>query len=149
MTATIIQSEIVSKEDQDAIIAILQANNVKYGYEWASAPLSVTLKNDAGLTVGGLVGSTNWGWLHVELLAVDGSMRGRDYGSQLLIRAEQIALKRGCRYAFLDTFSFQARGFYEKHGYEVYGVLDDFPAGACRFFLKKDLATAVQHSKLL
>ncbi len=142
MTATIVQSETVAKDDQDAIVAILQANNVKHGYEWASTPLSVTLKGDAGQTVGGLLGCTNWGWLHVELLAVDESVRGCDYGSQLLVSAEQMAIERGCHYAFLDTFSFQARGFYEKHGYEVYGVLDDFPEGACRYFLKKTLVPA-------
>lgn len=41
---------------------------------------------------------------------------------------------------YLDTFDFQARPFYERHGYEVFGTLDDYPPGHSRFFLRKDLA---------
>jgi hypothetical protein len=50
-----------------------------------------------------------------------------------------MALERGCRHAYLDTFSFQALGFYEKQGYAVYGQLENFPTGASRYFLKKTL----------
>ncbi len=57
----------------------------------------------------------------------------------MLELAEQAARGRGCHHAFVDTMSFQARGFYEKHGYTRYGVLDDFPIGHRRFFLQKNL----------
>ncbi len=50
------------------------------------------------------------------------------------------AARRGCRYAWLDAFSFQARGFYEKLGYTVLGTLEDSPPGHSRYFLKKNLA---------
>jgi hypothetical protein len=46
---------------------------------------------------------------------------------------------QGGRHVFLDTFSFQAPGFYLKHGYEVFGELPGFPAGHTRFYLKKAL----------
>ena len=46
---------------------------------------------------------------------------------------EAEAIRRGCRGAYLDTFSYQARPFYERLGYEVFGTLDDYPAGHQRF----------------
>jgi hypothetical protein len=52
---------------------------------------------------------------------------------------EEEATRRGCKYAYLDTLSFQARGFYEKHGYTVFGELAHFPPGHRKYFLKKDL----------
>lgn len=53
-------------------------------------------------------------WLHEDL-------RGQGYGTQLLQMAEQEAIARGCHQAHLDTFEFQAPGFYEKHGYQCWG----------------------------
>jgi len=52
---------------------------------------------------------------------------------------EHAAKERGCTAAHLDTFSFQARPFYESLGYEVFGTLDDYPQGHQRFFMKKTL----------
>jgi ribosomal protein S18 acetylase RimI-like enzyme len=57
-------------------------------------------------------------------------------------RAEDEARRRGCRGAWLDTYSFQARGFYERIGYEVFGVIDDFPPGHSRLFLRKTFSAA-------
>ena len=56
--------------------------------------------------------------------------------------AEREAVNRGCHGAWLDTFEFQARGFYEKLGYEVFGSLDDNPRGSRRFFLRRRLEDA-------
>jgi hypothetical protein len=53
--------------------------------------------------------------------------------------AEAEAVQRGCRAVALDTFSFQARGFYERLGYSVFGVLNDCPPGHSRFYLTKRL----------
>ena len=54
-------------------------------------------------------------------------------------QAEREAIRRGCRTIWLDTFTFQARGFYERLGYSVFGTLEDYPPGHSRFFLKKSL----------
>jgi len=89
--------------------------------------------------VGGLVGDTSWGWLHVDLLWIREDLRGQGYGRQLLAQAEDEARRRGVKHAFLDTFGFQAPAFYQKQGYVVFGELDDFPAGHRRYWLKKDL----------
>jgi uncharacterized protein YyaL (SSP411 family)/ribosomal protein S18 acetylase RimI-like enzyme len=136
---SITHSDQPSADDVASVSRILNSNNQRFGHTWASSPLSVVMKDSDGNVVGGLIGSTNWGWLHVDLLAVDESLRGSGYGAKLLATAESIARERGCTFAYLDTFSFQAQSFYEKYGYVVWGRLDDFPTGASRIFLKKTL----------
>jgi ribosomal protein S18 acetylase RimI-like enzyme len=92
-----------------------------------------------GAVVGGLVGATFYGWLYVSLLWVKEELRGQGHGHQLLTQAEQEARRRGAKSAFLDTFSFQAPDFYRKNGYQVFGVLQGFPEGHQRYYLKKEL----------
>lgn len=89
--------------------------------------------------VGGIIGSTYWDWLYVDLLWLLEDLRGQGYGHRLLTAAEEEARKRGAKNAYLDTFSFQAPDFYEQHGYRVFGTLEGFPAGHRRFFLQKEL----------
>jgi GNAT superfamily N-acetyltransferase len=83
--------------------------------------------------------------LFVELLFVPDSLRGRGVGTDLMKRAESEALARGCHSAWLDTFEFQARGFYERLGYTCFGELSDYPAGAKRYFMKKALRASQPH----
>jgi predicted N-acetyltransferase YhbS len=66
-------------------------------------------------------------------------LRGQGIGSRLLKLGEEVALKRGCKIAVLFTFSFQAREFYEKQGYKVFGQLDGYPAGYSSYWLSKEL----------
>ena len=58
------------------------------------------------------------------------------------MQAEQEARRRGCRYAQLTTYSFQARGFYEKLGYSVVGQMDDYPPGRRSLWMRKDFEPA-------
>ena len=89
--------------------------------------------------VGGVIGETYWNWLYINLLWVKDELRGHGYGQRLLTMAEAEARQRGAQHAYLDTFSFQAPGFYKKHGYQVFGELQDFPPGHQRYFLTKQL----------
>jgi GNAT superfamily N-acetyltransferase len=100
--------------------------------------MCLSLRDAGGAIVGGLYGSTMWGWLMVDGLWVNESLRGQGHGSRLLAEAEAIALRRGCRGAWLGTFDFQARDFYERHGYTVFAELADFPAGHTHFHLRKN-----------
>ena len=102
-------------------------------------PVAVLLNDNKGRTIGGLWGQTSLRWLYVEFLVVPENLQGHDYGSALMDEAERIARERGCANAWLTTFSFQARGFYEKRGYEPFGELDNSPGENIRFFLRKRL----------
>ena len=101
-------------------------------------PLTLLLTDEEGRVVGGLLGKTEWGWLHVGTLAVREEYRNQGYGSKLLALAEQEGVERGCHDVCLDTFSFQAPSFYEKRGYEVFGVLENFSEHT-RYYLRKRL----------
>jgi GNAT superfamily N-acetyltransferase len=104
-------------------------------------PLAVFARDASGALVGGAHGQVNWTWLHVALLWVAADRRHRGLGSKLLGAIESAAAQRGCRAAHLDTFSYQARPFYERHGYVLFATLDDYPPGHQRFFLRKSLAS--------
>jgi hypothetical protein len=52
---------------------------------------------------------------------------------------EEEAKKKGCKLVHLDTYSFQAPEFYKKQGYDIFGILDGYPEGIKRYYLKKDL----------
>jgi len=73
------------------------------------------------------------------VLWVAEGFRRRGLGKRLLRMGETEAVKRGCRQAYLDTFSYQARPFYERSGFEVFGTLHDFPEGHERYFMRKTL----------
>lgn len=109
--------------------------------ELTKTPLLVIVRDETGQFIGGLDGATYFGWLYVENLAVAEHQRRQGIGSSLLRAAEAEAVHRGCTHAYLDTFSFQARPFYEKHGYKTVGTLEDFPKGHARFFLQKRLGS--------
>ncbi|MBW3616348.1 MAG: GNAT family N-acetyltransferase [Proteobacteria bacterium] len=104
--------------------------------EWRR--LAVLIQEGEAVT-GGLWGVTSYGWLFTELLFVPGAFRGRGLGADIVRRAEGEARARGCTGAWLDTFEFQARGFYERLGYRLFGQIDDYPPGSARYFLKKAL----------
>jgi GNAT superfamily N-acetyltransferase len=128
------------EKDLNTFFDILREYNRSQAGASNHKPLSIFVRNENGEIVGGLTGETYWDWLFVENLAVDQSVRKTGLGSQLLKAAEEEALKRGCHAAYLDTFSFQARPFYEKQGYKLFGQLDEFPPGHSRHFFWKKLS---------
>ncbi|HEV2146876.1 MAG TPA: GNAT family N-acetyltransferase [Longimicrobiaceae bacterium] len=104
-------------------------------------PLALALRAPDGALLGGLYGATTWGWLLVDGLWVAEELRGRGLGRRLLLAAEAAAVERGCRGAWLGTFDFQARGFYERLGYTVFAELPDFPPGHTHYHLRKTFAS--------
>ncbi len=80
-----------------------------------------------------------WGILSIEILWVKEDCRNRGYASALVKDVETIAKEKNCKISHLDTFDFQARGFYEKLGYTVFGVLEDCPEGHSRYYMSKKL----------
>lgn len=100
--------------------------------------LGVFLEED-GRRLAGLIGETHGNWLTVKYLWVAEAVRGRRVGSELLQRAEDAARERGCKYVFLDTFSFQAPGFYLKRGYKEAFTLEEYPLCGKRHYFTKTL----------
>ena len=93
----------------------------------------------AGTLAGGLNGSL-WGHtLHIGILWLRDDLRGRGFGADLVRRAEAHARAQGATVAHLDTLSFQARPFYERMGYTVFGTVADVAPGIDHFFLSKRL----------
>ncbi len=80
-----------------------------------------------------------WNCLYIDVLWVKKECRKEGYGSILLNEVEKIAKEKGCKLIHLDTFDFQAKDFYIKHGYEVFGVLDGCPIEHKRYYLKKNI----------
>lgn len=89
--------------------------------------------------VAGLICDVAYGWLTIESLWVCAGQRGQRLGSRLLAAGEQLGRARGCHGAHLTTYSFQAPGFYERHGYVQFGKLEDYPGDQSMVFLRKKL----------
>lgn len=102
-------------------------------------PLAVVAR-EADQIVGGVIGSTAWGWLYIQQLWVAEAQRGAGLGTSLMEAAEQEAIRRGCGQAWIDTFNPAALRLYQRLGYLSFGVLTDFPPGHTRHFLRKPLA---------
>ncbi|MGE3518556.1 MAG: GNAT family N-acetyltransferase [Vicinamibacterales bacterium] len=139
------QEDIVIKETdvaddglRNAILAPLVEYNAAQTKRHDHRPLIIAIEDLDGNVIGGLWAHTAYDWLFVQLLVVPEGFRGRGLGSELMKRAEDEARRRGCHGAWLDTFEFQARGFYERLGYRCFGELENYPVGP-RHFMKKSL----------
>ena len=104
-----------------------------------SEPLNLYVEDEYGEIMAGLVAETFGNWLEIEYLFVKEDLRGQGIGSQLLHQAESEAKKRNCRFAFVNTYQFQAPAFYQKHGYKEVFTLKDYPYTGQRHYYQKDL----------
>ncbi len=131
---------VATQEGVGAIYEGLGTNTTeKTGITELATSLRVFLRNRKEVVVGGAVAEIFGGWMYVWLLWIAPFLRGKGYGTQLMHILEQEALKLGCQNAHLDTFSFEARPFYEKLGYAVFATLNDYPPGYSKHFLTKTL----------
>ncbi len=101
--------------------------------------IAITIRNDAGDIVGGVTGEAWADWLFIQLLWLDEAHRGQDLASRAMDAVEDEARAFGAKHAYLDTFSFQARPFYEKRGYRVFGTLENYPDAHSRYWMTKSL----------
>lgn len=135
---TIELTDAPSEADESFLEEALRAENRRYLGEADHRALGLLLRC-AGLLVGGLTGETGRSVLYIDKLWLAPEWRHRGLGSRLLCAAEAEAAQRGCRTAWLDTYDFQARPFYERHGYAMFAEFDDLPGGHRRFLMKKRL----------
>jgi len=103
--------------------------------EW----LAIFLRDDNQRIVAGICGNTWGGCAEIRQFWVDESLRGQGLGTKLFEAAEQEALRRGCRQMVLQTFSFQAPDFYNKHGFEIVAEVANHPYGHTNFLMRKQL----------
>jgi len=101
--------------------------------------IAVCLRTSNGVLVGGLIGGLMWGWLEVRLLWVHEMFRSKGHGTTLLNAAERDAARRRCHHARLETYDPAARRFYQRRGYDQYGIVPDYPIGHTRWLLVKTL----------
>jgi GNAT superfamily N-acetyltransferase len=128
-------AEADRKAIQDALVAFNRSQTTLRDYR----DVAVLIRDDAGATIGGLSGYTSYRWMFIELLFVPEHLRGQNIGTKLMAQAEAHARSLGLVGIWLDTFTFQARPFYEKLGYSVFGTIDNDPPGGARYFLSKTL----------
>ena len=103
-------------------------------------PVSKKIVDEEGNIIAGCLAIMHcWNVVAIDILWVDDQYRGQRLGSILLDEVECEATEKGCHLVHLDTYDFQAKGFYEKNGYSVFGTLEDCPKGHIRYYLKKSL----------
>lgn len=141
MTHSILITDAPAQEDVDVILrGLIGFNERATGLPGGERRHFAALVRDAARsTLGGAVGSSYYGWLAIDLLWLPESLRGTGLGTQVMRLCEAEARARGCTGVRLDTYSFQARGFYEKLGFSLFGTLPDHPPGQTRYWLAKRL----------
>lgn len=100
---------------------------------------AVFAKDDNGKILGGVRACAFWNYCIIELLWLSQDSRGLGIGKKLIEATENFAIEKGFNYVRTETLSFQARPFYEKLGYKVFGELPDYPKGHTTYCLFKQL----------
>lgn len=126
-----------------AAAKILTDNLIAFNRERANRPepqkFMVLLRDTDRQVRGGISAALHYDVLYIDDLWIEEDTRGQDYGTKLMQLAEQEGRKRGARLVWLDTYSWQARPFYEKLGYKVFGELPYWSGAHARYFMRKDL----------
>jgi GNAT superfamily N-acetyltransferase len=138
MTYTITEAREAENAFAPILAPLLAFNEDQVGDAMGRA-FALTVAGPDGATQGGLFARSNWGSFYVALLVVPEALRGQGIGCELMDRAEAEARRQGCWNIWLDTFAFQARGFYEKLGFEVFGQFDGPHPAFPRYFMQKRL----------
>lgn len=103
-------------------------------------PINKVIKGERGEVLAGLISMIyGWDYLHIDILWVKEDCRTGGYGSALLKEAEKVAKEMGCKMITLETFEFQAKDFYLKNGYQIFGVLENCPFEYNTYYMKKNI----------
>ena len=134
-----VRLENIDSQKSQIIGDLIRSYNLSKREVAESEPLNLYVEDEHGELMAGLVAETFGNWLEIEYLFVKDDLRGQGIGSQLLQQAESEAKKRNCRFAFVNTYQFQAPGFYQKQGYKEVFTLKDYPYTGQRQYYQKDL----------
>ena len=133
-----IDNEVTPADEARVVRGLLAFNEARIGPA-DERPVKFVARDSGGAVVGGILGHTRWRWMYIAKLWVDESARGQGLGTRLMEAAEDLARSRGCTDVSLDTFDYQARPFYAKLGYELFGTLEGYPPGSHQYYLRKRL----------
>lgn len=100
---------------------------------------SFCVRDEDGALLGGVAASRDLDCVTVDYLFVDEAARGQGLGAALLARAEEEARRQGARRVILNTFSFQAPGFYDRQGYRCFGKVEPCLGEYGQYFYVKEL----------
>lgn len=100
---------------------------------------AVFAKDESGNVLGGIRANAFWNYCIIELLWLSEEVRGEGVGRQLMVATETFAKAQGFNYLRTETLNFQAKPFYEKLGFTVFGELPDYPKGCTTYCLVKAL----------
>lgn len=135
--------EVDSKKNQEMLSTLLenysqsQNKNIPV-YEKKEISLAAY---DGATFLGGITGEFFWNHLHVSLLAIHPDNQKGGVGSRLLEQIELIARENNCTLILLETMSWQAPKFYPKHGYTLFGTVEDYPIkGESQYSFQKRLS---------
>lgn len=135
--------EVSEDPPQEAYLQLweaLKAFNVKAVGDCENRPYTILLRDpETRRIIGGLWARSIWGSFFVDMLVAPEGQRGAGLGSKMLTDAVAEAEARGCDNIWLDTFAFQARPFYERHGFRVFGQIDGGHKAFPRYFMIRDL----------
>jgi len=132
-------TDTIKEQDRETIYQGLLEYNVARIEDKNPKDLGIYFQDETGKKLAGLIGDTHGKWLTIKYLWVSEELREKNIGSQILKQAEETAKERGCKYVFLDTFSFQAPMFYKKHGYQEVFALEEYPVTGKRYYFTKSI----------
>ena len=128
-----------NEQDIQEIYVMLKAYNLSNREKSDNVPLGIFLEDENKKKIAGLIGETFGNWLCIHYFFVAECLRGQGIGRKMIEAAECEAKKRGCKYAFVDTFSFQAPDFYKKLGYKEVFTLEEYPYTGKRHYYNKEI----------
>lgn len=126
--------------DVDHLCTSLQQFNRPFTSEGQASELRIVSRDLQGALLGGILADVALGWLEIHVLWVEPRRRSTGLGAVLLEECECRARELGSHSARLDTFDWQAEGFYARHGYAAFARLCDYPLGHERVFMSKRLS---------
>lgn len=125
--------------DVREIYEMLKEYNLSHRETSQNIPIGVFLEDACKRKIAGLTGETFGDWLCIQFLFVSEQLRGKGIGSKLLKTAEAEVRQRGCKYAFVDTISFQSPSFNKKHGCREIFTLEEYPYTGKKHYYTKEL----------
>ena len=99
--------------------------------------INLVAKNEENQVIGGAHAYTTLKAVHTVQLWVDENYRNQGYGKELLSTVEKIAIDNGCISGLVNALSFESPDFFQKQGYEIFGISDSYDDSILEYFLIK------------